>query len=74
MRDIVKSAVDCLYTFLVLKQRDHSAYDGVLTFGEQYTRSWDEPVLTKLSKRSFRKIYGQRYTATSSLDEFGVTG
>jgi hypothetical protein len=47
MRDIMKSAVDRLYTFLVLKQGDHRAYEALLTFGEQYTRSWDEPVLTK---------------------------
>jgi hypothetical protein len=47
MRDIMKSAVDRLYTFLVLKQSDHKAYEGLVTFGEQYTKSWDEPVLTK---------------------------
>ena len=47
MREIMKSAVDQLYTFLVLKQSDHAAYEALLSLGERYTTSWDEPVLTK---------------------------
>ena len=47
MREIMKAAVDRLYTFLVLKQRDHSAYEALLTLGERYTTAWDEPVLAK---------------------------
>ena len=47
MREIMKSAVDHLYTFLVLKQSDHPAYEALLSLGERYTTAWDEPVLTK---------------------------
>jgi hypothetical protein len=47
MRQIMKSAVDHLYTFLVLKQSDHDAYEALLSLGERYTTVWDEPVLTK---------------------------
>ena len=47
MREIMKSAVDHLYTFLVLKQSDHAAYEALLSLGERYTTAWDEPVLTK---------------------------
>ena len=47
MREIMKSAVDRLYTFLVLKQSDDAAYEALLGLGERYTTEWDEPVLTK---------------------------
>lgn len=47
MRQIMKSAVDHLYTFLVLKQSDHVAYEVLLSLGARYTTAWDEPVLTK---------------------------
>jgi hypothetical protein len=47
MREIMKTAVDRLYTFLVVKQSDHDAYEGLLNFGELYTREWDEPALSK---------------------------
>ena len=47
MRRIMKAAVDHLFTFLLLKERDKEAYEEVLTLGERYTTRWDEPVLTK---------------------------
>jgi hypothetical protein len=47
MLEIMKSAVDHLYTFLVLKQSDHAPYEALLSLGERYTTAWDEPVLTK---------------------------
>lgn len=47
MRSIMKSAVDHLYTYLVLKERNEDEYDALLSFGEKYTRGWDEPVLTR---------------------------
>jgi hypothetical protein len=47
MRSIMKSAVDRLYTCLLLKQKDKEAYEALLSFGEKYTRAWDEPILTK---------------------------
>jgi hypothetical protein len=47
MRSIMKSAVDHIYTYLLLKENDEAAYDALLTLGEKYTRAWDEPVLTK---------------------------
>jgi aspartokinase len=47
MREIMKSAVDRLYTFLVLKQSDHAAYEVVLSLGERYTTAWDEPTFSK---------------------------
>jgi hypothetical protein len=50
MRLIMKAAVDHLYTYLLLKENDTAAYDALLSFGEKYTRAWDEPVLTKVIK------------------------
>jgi hypothetical protein len=47
MRQIMKAAVDRLYTFLVLKQHDRQKYEALLSFGERYTTVWDEPVFTK---------------------------
>lgn len=47
MKKIMKAAVDRLFTFLVLKQRDHAAYDALLKLGEQYTVAWDDPVFTQ---------------------------
>jgi hypothetical protein len=47
MRRIMKAAVNRVYTFLVLKDRDPKAYEALLSFGERYTAAWDEPVLTK---------------------------
>jgi hypothetical protein len=50
MRSIMKAAVDRIYTFLLLKESDEAAYEALLSFGEKYTRAWDEPVLTKAIK------------------------
>ena len=47
MRTIMKAAVDHMYTYLLMKENDKSAYEALLTLGERYTRMWDEPVLTK---------------------------
>jgi len=47
MREIMKSAVDRLYTFLVLKRSDHATYEALLSLGERYTTAWDKPALTK---------------------------
>jgi hypothetical protein len=47
MRSIMKAAVDRIYTFLLLKENDEAAYEVLLSFGEKYTRAWDEPSLTK---------------------------
>jgi hypothetical protein len=47
MRQIMKAAVDRVYTFLVLKERDPKAYEALLRLGQRYARTWDEPVLTK---------------------------
>jgi hypothetical protein len=43
----MKTAVDRMYTYLLLKENDKAAYDALLSFGEKYTRAWDEPSLTK---------------------------
>ena len=43
MRQIMKAAVDRLYSFLVLKQRDKKAYDALISLGERYTTAWDDP-------------------------------
>ena len=48
----MKAAVDRLYTFLVWKQRDHSAYESLLSLGERYAIAWDEPVLTPKNFRA----------------------
>jgi hypothetical protein len=47
MRSIMKSAVDHIYTYLLLKENDKAAYEVLLSLGERYTREWDEPILTK---------------------------
>jgi hypothetical protein len=47
MRSIVKNAVDHIYTYLLMRENDKVAYDGLLSFGERYTTVWEEPVLTK---------------------------
>ncbi len=47
MRQIMKAAVDRLYTFLVLKKHDQKAYEALLSLGERYTAAWDEPVFSK---------------------------
>ena len=47
MRSIMKTAVDRMYTYLVMKESDKAAYDALLSFGEKYTKAWDEPTLTK---------------------------
>lgn len=47
MRQIMKAAVNRLYTFLVLKQHDPKKYEALVSFGEPYTTAWDEPVFTK---------------------------
>jgi aspartokinase len=54
MREIVKAAVDPLYTYLVLKQSDHAAYEALLSLGERYTTAWDELVLTKNLRADFQ--------------------
>ena len=46
MRQIMKAAVDRVYTFLVLKEQDRKTYEALLNLGERYTTAWDEPVLT----------------------------
>lgn len=53
MRSIMKAAVDRLYTYLLLKENDKSAYDALLSFGARYTAAWDEPVLTKAIRGIF---------------------
>lgn len=47
MGQIMKSAVNHIYTFLLLKEHDPKAYEALLSLGERYTKGWDEPVLTK---------------------------
>jgi hypothetical protein len=47
MREIMKAAVDRLYTFLVLKESDRAAYEELLSFGGRYTAGWDKPTLTR---------------------------
>jgi hypothetical protein len=47
MRQIMKAAVDHLFTFLVLKQHDQEAYEALLKLGERYTTTWDDPIIVK---------------------------
>jgi len=46
MRQIMKTAVDRMYTFLLLKETDPKAYEALLKVGQMYTTAWDEPTLT----------------------------
>jgi hypothetical protein len=43
MRLIMKTAVDRMYTLLLLKQADDEAYQSVITRGTQLTITWDKP-------------------------------
>jgi len=56
MRQIMKAAVDHLFTFLVLKQRDQQAYEALIKLGERYTTAWDAPVLVKGLEAGHRSI------------------
>ena len=47
MRSIMKTAVDRMYTYLIMKESNKTAYDALLSFGEKYTKAWDDPSLTK---------------------------
>ena len=47
MQQIMKNAVDRLYTFLVLKERDQKGYEALISLGERYTTAWDHPVFAK---------------------------
>ena len=38
MRSIMKTAVDRIYTYLLLKESDKAAYDALLSFGENTQR------------------------------------
>jgi hypothetical protein len=43
---------DRMYTFLLLKENDKTAYEALVSFGTRYTTAWDEPVLTKAIRES----------------------
>jgi hypothetical protein len=47
MREIMKAAVDHMYTFLIMKDTDPKGYEALLKIGEMYSAAWDEPKLTK---------------------------
>jgi hypothetical protein len=36
-----------MYTYLIMKESNKTAYDALLSFGEKYTKAWDDPSLTK---------------------------
>ncbi len=61
MRQIMKSAVDRMYTLLTMKQTSPQTYEALLSFGELYTTEWDDPVFSmdefigKNSSRSRRE-------------------
>lgn len=43
MKAIMKSAVDRVYTLLLLKSRDPNGYARQIAFGARYVTKWDEP-------------------------------
>jgi hypothetical protein len=43
IRQIMKSAVNCVYRLLVLRGSDHDKYDKEIAFGLEYTTNWDDP-------------------------------
>jgi hypothetical protein len=43
MKCIMKSAVDCLYRLLLLRDHDAGRYRAEIDFGSQYTATWDDP-------------------------------
>lgn len=46
MKNIMRTAVNRVFTLLVLRQENPPAFAASLEFGARYTRSWDDPVLT----------------------------
>ena len=47
MKRIMKEAVNRLFTLMVLRKENPRAYAALLDFGGLFTRSWDDPVLTR---------------------------
>jgi hypothetical protein len=45
MRRIMKTAVDRIYTMLLMKQGDAAAYEALLARGARFTIAWDDPVI-----------------------------
>ena len=43
MKDIMKSAVDRVFSFLCLKSEHPQEYEQQIQFGEQYTVRWNNP-------------------------------
>lgn len=43
MRLIMKTAVDRVYSFLMLKETDPALYQQLMRHGERFTQTWDEP-------------------------------
>jgi hypothetical protein len=46
MRQIIKVAVDRVYTLLWLRDTKPEQLAGILKLGDSYAQSWDEPELT----------------------------
>ena len=46
MKQIMKAAVDRVYSLLLLREKDPSRYAALIQFGESIAASWDEPKLT----------------------------
>ncbi len=44
MKDIMKKAVDRVYTLLRLKQDEPEQFNTLVQFGSLYTSRWDDPV------------------------------
>jgi hypothetical protein len=50
MRLVMKSAVDCVYALLSLKDENPEQYESRIQLGELYTTTWDEPRTPKRFK------------------------
>jgi hypothetical protein len=46
MMQIMRAAVDRVYSLLLLREKEPSRYEALVQFGETFTTSWGEPKLT----------------------------
>lgn len=61
MKEIMKSAISRLYTFLYLKELDPEEYERNIAFGNAHTRSWDEPVFHLFDEGDIEAIREQLF-------------
>jgi hypothetical protein len=61
MKEIMKSAVSRLYTFLYLKELDSAEYLRNIAFGNVFAGNWDEPVFHLFDESDIEAIRAQLF-------------